>query len=78
MPTLLNLLKEVQVMVVDETVARKFGEVRAWQLDHGLTSPELDLLNGAVALVHNFTMVTHNGQDYANIPALTTEDWLAP
>jgi tRNA(fMet)-specific endonuclease VapC len=78
MPTLLNLLKEVQVVVVDETVARKFGEVRAWQLDHGVGSPELDLLNGAVALVHNFTMVTHNGQDYANIPTLTIDDWLAP
>lgn len=78
MQTLLDLLREVQVLIVDDTVARKFGEVRAWQLDRGLGSPELDLLNGAVALVHNFTMVTHNGKDYANIPGLTIDDWLAP
>ena len=75
---LLDLLKEVQVIPVDESVARKFGEVRAWQLDNGLRSPELDLLNGAVALVHNLTMVTHNLQDYANIPGLMLDDWLVP
>jgi tRNA(fMet)-specific endonuclease VapC len=50
--TLSDLLKEVLVLPVDETVARKFGEVRAWQLDHGLGSPDLDLLNAAVALAH--------------------------
>ena len=69
MQSLLDLLREVQVVNVDEMVARKFGEVRAWQLDHGFASPDLDLLNGAIALVHNLTMVTHNVQDYANIPA---------
>src|SRR5947208_8151644 len=49
---LLDLLREVIVFLVDETAARKFGDVRAWQLDHGLTSPDLDLLNAAVALTH--------------------------
>jgi tRNA(fMet)-specific endonuclease VapC len=78
MQALLQLLNDVHVLPVDDTVARKFGEVRAWQLDHGLGSPELDLFNGAVALVHNFAMVTHNGQDYANIPGLNIDDWLAP
>jgi tRNA(fMet)-specific endonuclease VapC len=75
---LLDLLREVQVLPVDEAVARKFGEARAWQLDRGLSSPELDLLNGAVALEHNLTMVTHNVRDYANIPGLMLDDWLAP
>jgi predicted nucleic acid-binding protein len=74
----LDLLKEVQVLPVDESVARKFGKVRAWQLDQGLSSPDLDLLNGAVALPHNLTKVTHNTQDYINIPGLTLEDWIAP
>jgi tRNA(fMet)-specific endonuclease VapC len=78
MHDLLGLLKEVQVIPVDESIAHRFGEVRAWQLDHGLGSPELDLLNGAVALVHNLTMVTHNTQDYANIPGLMLDDWLVP
>ena len=76
--SLLDLLKEVQVLALDDAVSRKFGEVRAWQLDHGLSSPDLDLLNAAIALVHNLTMVTHNTADYANIPGLTIADWLVP
>jgi predicted nucleic acid-binding protein len=54
------------------------GEVRAWQLDHGLATPDLDLLNASVALAHGLTHVTHNTQDYAYIPGLTLADWLAP
>ena len=76
--TLFDLLKEVFVLPVDETTSRKFGEVRAWQLDHGLATPDLDLLNGSVALAHGLTMVTHNVSDYANIPGLTVADWLVP
>ena len=64
---LLDLLKDVQVLLLDESVARKFGEVRAWQLDRGLSTPDLDLLNASVALVHNLTMVTHNTRDYTNV-----------
>lgn len=78
MQSLLDLLQEVQVLELNEAAARKFGEVRAWQLDHGLGSPDLDLLNAAIALVHNLTLVTHNVQDYANIPDLQILDWLNP
>jgi tRNA(fMet)-specific endonuclease VapC len=76
--SLLDLLKEVVVLFVDETAARKFGEVRAWQLDRGLATPDLDLLNGSVALAHGLTLVTHNVSDYTNIPGLTVDDWLVP
>ena len=38
----------------------------------------LHLLKGAVALVHNLAMVTHNVKDYANIPGLKLDDRLAP
>ncbi len=44
----------------------------------GLGSPDLDLLNASIALVHNLTLVTHNVQDYANIPGLQVVDWLNP
>jgi predicted nucleic acid-binding protein len=47
--SLRNLLKEVQPLPVDESVAGKFGEVRSWQLDRGLSSPDLDLLNASAA-----------------------------
>ncbi len=75
---LLDFLRIVPILPVDEAVAQKFGEVRAWQLDRGLAAPDLDLLNAAAALVHGFTLVTHNTADYANVPSLTLDDWLIP
>jgi tRNA(fMet)-specific endonuclease VapC len=78
MQSLQDLLQEVQILPIDEAVAQKFGETRAWQLDRGLSTPDLDLLNGSVALVHNSTMVTHNTKDYTNITGLALDDWLVP
>lgn len=78
MQSLLELVKEVRVLALDESTAGKFGELRASQLDRGLGRPNFDLLNAAVALDHNLTLVTHNIQDYADVPGLTVVDWLAP
>ncbi len=75
---LVDLLKEMVILPLDEAAARKFGEVRAWQLDRGLATPDLDLQNGAIALAHGLTLVTHNTKDYAQIPNLMVVDWLAP
>lgn len=63
-----DLLLDVVVLEVTRDVARKFGEVRAQLLDKGLPPPDMDLLNAAAALVHDFTMVTHNTRDYQYIP----------
>ncbi len=73
-----DLLQLVMVLDVTPAVAMKFGEVRAVQFDAGTPGPEIDLFNGAVALVHNLTMVTHNTKDYANIPGLSLDDWMVP
>jgi tRNA(fMet)-specific endonuclease VapC len=74
-----DLLKLVVVLDVTSAVARRFGEIRAALLDAGTPRPELDLLNGATALVQQLTLVTHNVQDYAGIPGLTMiQDWLVP
>ena len=78
LPVLQGLLKDVPVLPMDETVARKFGEVRAWQLDRGLATPDLDLLNASVALVHGLTLATHNTRDYVNVPNLHIVDWMGP
>jgi predicted nucleic acid-binding protein len=73
-----GLLNDVRVLPADEAVARRFGEVRAWQLDRGLATPDLDLLNACVALVHGLTLATHNTRDYANVIGLSLVDWLTP
>jgi tRNA(fMet)-specific endonuclease VapC len=78
MQSLLELLDDVTVLDVTETVARRFGEVRAGLLDAGKPAPNLDLFIAATALVHDLTLVTHNVQDFKNIPGLRIDDWLPP
>jgi tRNA(fMet)-specific endonuclease VapC len=53
------------------------GSVRASQLDHGQFTPEMDLLIASTALVHGLTLVTHNTQDFTNVPGLSLADWLS-
>jgi tRNA(fMet)-specific endonuclease VapC len=65
-------------MVVDAPVAEKFGEIRAHEIASGRLTPDLDLLIASTALVHGLTLVTHNVQDFANVPGLQVVDWLAP
>jgi tRNA(fMet)-specific endonuclease VapC len=73
-----DLIQEVTVLDITVDVGRKFGEVGAILFDAGTPAPDSDLLNGAVALVHNLAMVTHNTADYLNIPGLRLDDWLVP
>ncbi len=73
-----DMLKGATVLDVSLSIAEKVGEIRAGLLDRGITVGEMDLLNGATALVHGLSMTTHNVQDYANIPGLTIDDWLVP
>jgi tRNA(fMet)-specific endonuclease VapC len=73
-----DLLSASTIHEVDHAVAEKFAETRAALLDQGLVVGEMDLFNAAVALVHQFTMVTHNTADYASVPGLALDDWMAP
>jgi tRNA(fMet)-specific endonuclease VapC len=75
---LLAFLKDVTILEIDESIGRRFGEIRAARFDAGLPCPDMDLVNAATALVHGLTMVTHNTQDYADVPGLSLADWLNP
>jgi tRNA(fMet)-specific endonuclease VapC len=74
----LDFFNDVTFLEVDRDVSRKFGEIRAAQLDQGQYTPEMDLLIASTALAHGLTLVTHNTQDFTNVPGLTLEDWLVP
>jgi len=39
-------------------------------------SPGCDLSIAATVLVHGLTLVTHNTQDFTNVPGLAMVDWL--
>jgi len=71
-------LNDTKVLIVDDDVARRFGEEQAMLLDAGLRAPGLDLFIASTALVHGLTLVTHNTKDFAHVPGLTLEDWLVP
>ncbi|HUY31967.1 MAG TPA: type II toxin-antitoxin system VapC family toxin [Pirellulales bacterium] len=73
-----DLLRAAAVLDVTLPVAEKFGELRAALMDQGRRVDEMDLLIAATALVHNVPLVTHNVQDFCNIPGLTVVDWLKP
>jgi tRNA(fMet)-specific endonuclease VapC len=73
-----DLLRDVAVLDVTSGVSLRFGELQAALLDSGQPAPEMDLLIAATALDHNLTLVTRNAKDYANIPGLRCDDWLAP
>ena len=73
-----DLLNDVTVLDFGEPEARAFGSLRAALLNAGRPAPALDLLISATAVHHGLTLITHNIRDYANVPGLTVEDWLAP
>jgi len=37
-----------------------------------------DVLIAATCLVHGLTLVTHNRDDFEDIPGLQSEDWMEP
>ena len=73
-----DLLIDVGVLDYDRAAAVRFGEVRGELLRQGISVPTADLMIAATALVHDFTLVTHNTVDFARIPGLRLEDWLSP
>ena len=72
------MLADVTVLEVTARIAERFGQVQAGLLDARRPAPAMDLLNGAVALVHDLTLMTHNVQDYAGIPGLRVVDRTVP
>ena len=65
------------ILDFDHTCAKRFGEVLGSLLRQGVSIPTADLMIGAVALVHDLTLVTNNTADFQNIPGLRLDDWLA-
>jgi tRNA(fMet)-specific endonuclease VapC len=71
-----ELLADIVVLDYDQTCADQFGRIRGTLLQRGVSVNTADLMIAAVALAHDLTLVTHNTQDFRNIPGLRLEDWL--
>jgi tRNA(fMet)-specific endonuclease VapC len=69
-----RLLGEVRVLEFDDDAAQQFGRLIA-SAPRGVNFPPVDLLIASTAIVHGFTLVTHDVH-FADIPGLTVVDWL--
>ncbi len=65
-----DLLDDVKVLDFDHACAKRFGRVHGSLLQRGISVPTADLMIGAVALVHDLTLVTNNTSDFKNTPGL--------
>jgi tRNA(fMet)-specific endonuclease VapC len=72
-----ELLEDVEVLEFDKSCAEKFGIVRGSLLRQGISVSSVDLMIASVALVNDFTLVTHNISDFQFVPNLQLEDWLS-
>jgi tRNA(fMet)-specific endonuclease VapC len=77
LPGLQAMLSDIAVLDVDRDIALTFGELRSQLLDKGRPTPVSDLWIAATALTHDLTLVTHNTADFAPIPGIRLDDWLA-
>lgn len=73
-----DLLPELTLLEFDAKCAHRCGLERGTLLRQGIQVPTVDLMIASTALVHDLTLVTHNTNDYQNIPGLRLVDWLVP
>lgn len=71
-----EVLGRVEILLVDEAVAERAGDLMAAVLRKGRPRATEDLLIAATALVHGLTLVTNNVADFADLPGLRIEDWM--
>ena len=71
-----EMLSDLQVLNYDRDAAEIFGRIRGQSIQQGTPVSAQDLMIAAIALQHDFTIVTHNSKDFAQIPGVKLEDWL--
>ena len=73
-----ELLQDVTILNFDKPCASRFGRLNGQLLCRGLTVSSVDLMIASMALSYDLTLVTHNTNDFRNVPGLRLEDWLLP
>jgi tRNA(fMet)-specific endonuclease VapC len=76
-PLIEQLLALIPSLPLTRTIANRAAELRRDLAAAGTPIGPYDLLIAATALEHNATLVTNNVREFARVPALVVEDWLA-
>ena len=61
----------------DSSAAAEFGRIRADLNKKGTPIGPYDLQIAAIALVNNYTLITHNIKEFSRVDGLKIEDWIA-
>jgi tRNA(fMet)-specific endonuclease VapC len=73
-----NLLESLEVLPLDKESDRRYAEIRLHLDQRGRPIGPNDLLIAAHALALDLTLVTANFEEFARVPSLRLENWLAP
>jgi len=73
-----SLLDSLEVLALDREVDRHYAEIRLHLDRTGRPIGPNDLLIAAHALALDLILVSDNVEEFARIPRLTLENWLAP
>jgi predicted nucleic acid-binding protein len=74
-----KLLNITEVLYLDQAILDKAGEIYGVLRKKGLLPGEFDILIGATALIHNFTLSTNNEKHYEKMQEhfqLRINNWL--
>ena len=76
-PLIEQLLALVPSLPLTRPIANRAGELRSDLSAAGTPIGPYDLLIAATALEHGAILVTNNVREFARVPGLAVEDWLA-
>jgi tRNA(fMet)-specific endonuclease VapC len=66
----------VQILPFDHAAGETYGQIRAELERAGTPLAEPDLRIAAIALTHNFTVVTGNVRHFSRVTRLRVENWI--
>ena len=70
------LFAALTILPFDETVARRFGQLKAELEERGQPLDDLDLQIASIAIHHNLSLATNNTKHFKRVKELKLENWI--
>ena len=70
------LFAALTILPFDETVARRFGQLKAELEERGQPLNDLDLQIASIAIHHNLSLATNNTKHFKRVKELKLENWI--